>query len=120
MKNRLTTLGLLVLSIVLWYAVSIAGLPDSHSDMVWKLLHAPRLSAAVVVGLCFGLAGALLQMITQNPLASPSVLGVTSGGQLGWLSILMLSDSWRPPIFVGVLAGCLFGAFITLLVAGGR
>lgn len=120
MRTLPTSIGLLGFSILLWYVISIARLPDNYLGDLWGLLHAPRLSAAIIAGLCFGLAGALLQVITRNPLASPSVLGVTSGGQMGWLLSLMLSADWRPPIFVGVLVGCLLGASITLLVAGGR
>lgn len=43
---------------------------------------APRLAMAITIGLGLGLAGAVLQQVLGNPLASPSTLGVESGAQL--------------------------------------
>lgn len=48
------------------------------SLIVWEL-RIPRTVVGVVVGACFGVAGALIQALTRNPLADPGILGVNAG-----------------------------------------
>lgn len=61
--------------------------------IVWTL-RLPRICLAVLAGMALGLAGALLQRVTRNPMAAPSVLGVTDGAALGVVSFLWIfSDS---------------------------
>lgn len=45
------------------------------------ILHSriPRTAAGLLVGLAFGVAGALIQSFTRNPLADPGILGVNAG-----------------------------------------
>ena len=59
-----------------------------HRQIVWEL-RVPRMLIALVAGAMLGLAGAILQVILRNPLASPSLTGVSAGGVLAvvfWLS----------------------------------
>jgi iron complex transport system permease protein len=50
-----------------------------------------RTLTAMGVGACLAVAGALLQGVFRNPLASPSLIGVTAGASLGaWIAILAL------------------------------
>lgn len=49
----------------------------------------PRALTALVVGAALGLAGALTQSILHNPLASPDVLGITSGASVGALAVIV-------------------------------
>ncbi|NOK63896.1 MAG: iron ABC transporter permease [Chloroflexi bacterium AL-W] len=61
---------------------------DLHRQVVWEL-RLPRALVALVAGAMLGLSGALLQTITRNPLAEPSLTGVSTGGVLfivAWLS----------------------------------
>lgn len=46
-------------------------------------LRLPRTFVAILVGANLGLAGMILQAITRNPLASPSILGINQGAALG-------------------------------------
>ncbi len=72
----------------------------------WRL---PRALAALGVGAILGIAGALFQTVTRNPLASPDILGLSSGAFTGMLAALVLvSSSW--PVLVG---GSLIGALAT-------
>ncbi|KAM9866590.1 Ferric enterobactin transport system permease protein FepD [Leucobacter aridicollis] len=48
------------------------------SSIVWTL-RAPRTLVGIVAGAAFGVAGALIQAITRNPLADPGILGVNAG-----------------------------------------
>lgn len=52
-----------------------------HRYIVWDL-RIPRTVAAVVVGIALGIAGALMQAYTRNPLADPGILGVNAGAAL--------------------------------------
>ena len=53
------------------------------------LLHAlvvreriPRTIFSIMAGACLGVSGALMQSITRNPIADPSILGVNTGASL--------------------------------------
>ncbi|MEI4486741.1 Fe(3+)-hydroxamate ABC transporter permease FhuB [Frigidibacter sp. MR17.14] len=48
----------------------------------------PRLIAAAAAGGALALAGAILQRLTANPLASPEVLGVSGGAALGFAAVV--------------------------------
>ncbi|GGB05572.1 Fe3+-hydroxamate ABC transporter permease FhuB [Brucella endophytica] len=71
----------------------------------------PRVFAAVLAGCMLSLAGAMLQRLLNNPMASPEVLGVSSGAMLGMiLTVIFLpatGNQWH-------LAGAAGGAFLTL------
>ncbi len=56
-------------------------LPDA---LQWSLRW-PRLLAAMAAGLGLAMAGCVLQRLMQNPLASPDLLGISSGASLGLL-----------------------------------
>ncbi|MFP7364856.1 iron chelate uptake ABC transporter family permease subunit [Corynebacterium callunae] len=48
------------------------------SVIVWSL-RIPRTVVGILVGAAFGVAGALIQALTRNPLADPGILGVNAG-----------------------------------------
>jgi len=53
-------------------------------------LRLPRASAGLAVGLCLGMAGALTQTFSRNPLATPDILGVTAGASAGAVSAIVI------------------------------
>ncbi|MFA9440016.1 FecCD family ABC transporter permease [Uliginosibacterium sp. sgz301328] len=60
-----------------------------QSDILW-LLRFPRAMAAFGVGAALALGGAVIQLVTRNPLGEPHVLGITGGASVGALAALML------------------------------
>lgn len=62
---------------VVWQAVISPQDLDEHY-VIWDL-RIPRTVVAVTVGAALGIAGALIQALTRNPLADPGILGVSSG-----------------------------------------
>ena len=63
-----------------------------------KTLRLPRVLMGLLAGLCFGMAGNTFQKLLRNPLASPDIIGVTSGASvaavfailvLGWSGALV-------------------------------
>ncbi|WP_240197554.1 FecCD family ABC transporter permease [Nonomuraea lactucae] len=75
--------------------------PDGSNDhTVVRELRVPRTLLGIGVGAALGLAGALMQSLTRNPLADPGLLGVNEGAALGVtvaLGLLGLSD---PAVYV--------------------
>ena len=51
----------------------------TENDVVIRALRVPRTVLGVLVGIALGLAGALVQGFTRNPLGDPGLLGVNAG-----------------------------------------
>jgi len=62
---------------------TLLGQGDRTEQLVVFTLRLPRILAAVFVGAAFGLSGAIFQAVLRNPLASPDILGVSTGASLG-------------------------------------
>jgi heme transport system permease protein len=108
------------------------GAPLEGADQTILGLRALRAATALFVGGSLGLSGALLQGLFRNALASPGVLGVTSGASLGASLALAAIGGFGPglvleggpalaPLFVtgGALLGALAVLLLLVLVAGG-
>ncbi|MEO0869662.1 MAG: iron ABC transporter permease [Cyanobacteria bacterium J06642_11] len=80
----------------LWAALLKQG-SAMHQTIVWDL-RLPRVIAAIIVGSALGMAGALLQGMLRNGLASPFLLGISSGAGLAAVLIVGLQvwDIWLP------------------------
>ncbi|MEM8614467.1 MAG: iron chelate uptake ABC transporter family permease subunit, partial [Cyanobacteria bacterium P01_H01_bin.105] len=72
----------------LWTALLQEGSPINQA-IVWEL-RLPRVLAAIVVGSALGMSGALLQGMLRNGLASPFLLGISSGAGLAAVLIVGL------------------------------
>lgn len=61
--------------------------PDLRDDqhLIVSLLRMPRTVVAILAGMALGVAGALMQAVTRNPLAEPGLLGVNAGAALAVL-----------------------------------
>ncbi|TPW75057.1 iron ABC transporter permease [Schumannella soli] len=79
----------------------------------------PRLLAGVAVGVALGVAGALLQSVTRNPLASPDTLAVTAGSYFAVSAVAAFGIS-IPLWASGAVAfiGGLLAAAVVLSIAG--
>ena len=78
-------------------------------SIVW-LLRLPRVLLAFIAGGCLAMSGTVTQSVLRNPLASPYILGVSSGASLG-AGIVIISGVSLPLIsaFTLPLAGFAFG-----------
>jgi ferric hydroxamate transport system permease protein len=95
----------------------IANLTQIEALAYW---HVPHLAAALAAGVMLGLAGTLIQRMTGNPIASPDLIGVSSGGALGIIAAVFLSSAPGPlTLFLSCLAGAL-GTLAMLLWFGRR
>lgn len=80
----------------------------------------PRTLTAILTGIALPLSGWVLQEFFRNPLAGPSILGVTSSAGLGVAIVIVLGTSLGLGSFVfepGLLIfGALIGAFLAMLI----
>lgn len=87
--------------------------PSNGQHIIVRTLRMPRVIVALVVGASFAVSGALMQAITRNPMASPSILGINAGAALG-LAIAMVvlpSASFNETVlfsFAGAAVASLF------------
>lgn len=73
----------------------------------------PRVTAAAMAGACLALAGALVQNVTRNPMADPSILGFSSSAGLGAVAVIVtMTAPTFTHLFLGGLAGVLVAALI--------
>lgn len=78
------TLGPSGLSLsALWHALLNADTADAGTRVIVWDLRLPFALMAIMVGMALGLAGAEMQTILNNPLASPFTLGVSSAASFG-------------------------------------
>lgn len=83
-------------------------------------LRLPRMLAGLLVGLAFGFAGSTFQTMLRNPLASPDIIGVTSGSSVAAVfCILVLQISGFIVSFAAVISGLLVASIIYFLSRGG-
>ncbi len=79
---------------------------DAQSFSDFLPMRLPRLIAAASAGAALATAGALLQRLTGNPLASPEVLGVSGGAALGFAAVVYLSTAATGPmLYAGTMTG---------------
>ena len=103
-KLSIIVIILISFSSIFWYV-------DLNNYSLLKeiiYLRVPRLAASILVGSILAICGCLIQNITHNPLAEPSILGISSSSSLFSVIFIMLGFS---PVIGGVI-----GALLGLLV----
>ncbi len=89
-------------------------------------IRLPRMLCGMLVGICFGVAGNTFQTMLRNPLASPDIIGITSGcSVMAVYSILVLGLSGTIVSVLALICGLLISFIIYLLsrkngFSGGR
>ncbi|MBW1604632.1 iron ABC transporter permease [Streptomyces sp. JJ66] len=94
------------------------GGTDTAQLVVWEL-RLPRAVVGLLVGGSLGLAGAILQGIARNPLASPDILGITAGAGVGAVSVIVFGGAYGSVSGVmadiGVPGAAVLGALLAAL-----
>lgn len=105
-------------------AMDLLGLITGNGDQaalnVLTASRLPRMLAGLTVGLALGVAGALLQSLARNTLASPDTLGVNAGAHFAVVLAAVLGLS-LPTLWAGALAtaGGLAAAGLVLVISAG-
>lgn len=92
----------------------ISDISNSTQNIVW-FLRTPRVLLGVLVGICLSVSGVAMQAFTKNPLASPYVLGISSGASCG----AVLAMTTGALSFLGEYAtslGAFGGAMLSILI----
>ena len=143
MKNRRITIGILgiiVLGIVLFLLNLFVGsvmvpfedifkvLLEDNADKTLSVIifnyRLPQALTALLAGAALAVAGLLMQTLFRNPLADPSMLGISSGASLGVGIVILLTGAisgaavssfgWWSTI--GVSLAAFIGAVLVLFV----
>ena len=139
MKNRIALLPLLSVCLVLLFGLSLVygavSIPlrevidilcgkgsssPAWEHIVWQA-RLPQAVTALFAGASLAVSGLLLQTLFRNPLAGPSILGISDGANLGVAAVLLywggsISQVSDFPItgYVAVILAALLGAFAIL------
>lgn len=88
---------------------------EGFSHVILADLRLPRTLVAALVGMCLSLSGAIMQGITRNPMASPSILGVNNGAALVTLILFV----FYPTAYYITPIAAICGALLTTLLIYG-
>jgi iron complex transport system permease protein len=94
--------------------------PDSVTWLIITRIRLPRVLMGLLVGCSLAVAGATMQGLFRNPLASPYVLGIASGASTGASLIVMLGLGNAFFLPVGAFVGGLVAAGTVYILAQGR
>ena len=116
---------LLLLAVLVWsvitgqYPLTLKSLlsGDTMSIMVFKRLRLPRALMGVIGGFGLSISGYIYQLIFKNPLASPDIVGVSSGASAGAALAIVAVSASVPVISISAFIGAVTALIITLLTA---
>jgi iron complex transport system permease protein len=102
---------------------TLLGAGTRAQNLIVLELRLPRVVGGLLVGAALGLAGALTQTFARNPLATPDIIGVTSGASLGAVSAIVLAGGGYSVaaglLSLGLPAVAAIGALATAAVVYG-
>ncbi|KPI21071.1 ABC-type transporter, integral membrane subunit [Actinobacteria bacterium OK074] len=96
---------------------TFAGNGPPGAGFVVLDLRLPRALVAVLVGFAMGMAGAVFQSLTRNPLGSPDITGFGNGASAGALAAIILFDAGTAQTAVGAVCGGFATATAVYLLA---
>jgi iron complex transport system permease protein len=97
-------------AVEVWHALTGSD-ADEISRLIVYELRIPMACCALLSGMALSIAGLLLQTTFNNPLAGPSILGVSTGASLG-VAIMMLLLGGGAAVGIGHYAGAMTGALV--------
>jgi iron complex transport system permease protein len=122
----LSVIQVLLLIVVLVWSVITGQYPltlksllsgDTMSIMVFKRLRLPRALMGVIGGFGLSISGYIYQLIFKNPLASPDIVGISSGASAGAALAIVAVSASVPVISISAFIGAVTALIITLLTA---
>lgn len=89
----------------------------SKEQLIISTLRLPRTLIGVFVGASLAVAGALMQAMTRNPLASPQIFGVNAGASLFVVASIVILPASAYSSVVFAFAGAAAGGAIVYMIA---
>jgi len=91
-----------------------------QDGMILSAIRLPRVILAGLVGVCLASCGTAMQGLFRNPLADPSLIGVSSGASAGASFVIVFGGVWlQSSSFFGlslVAGGAFLGGFLAVLL----
>ncbi len=78
-------------------------------------LRLPRMLSGLLVGVAFGMAGSTFQTMLRNPLASPDIIGITSGSSVAAVFCILVLKTRGSIVSISAV---LMGLMVTMLIYG--
>jgi len=110
---RGTSLPVPVLSIRYVYPIQF-DVPAT-SETIVRQIRLPRIVLGATVGFALAAAGTVMQGFFRNPLADPSIIGVSSGAALGAVAAIVFAATLPLPVMAFI--GALLAAFAVYAIA---
>jgi iron complex transport system permease protein len=96
---------------------ALFGGGDPAGQFIVETLRLPRVVTALLVGGAFGIAGAIFQSISRNPLGSPDMIGFTFGSVTGAVLVILVIDGTTSQVAMGAIGGGLVTAVLIYVLA---
>lgn len=105
-----------------WAILTGRGMADSAESFIILSSRLPQAATAALAGAALAVAGLTLQTAFRNPLAGPSILGISSGAGLGVALVMLLFGgtlslggmAWGG--YAAIVAGAIGGSFAILAI----
>lgn len=136
-KKYLIAIFLLILVISVFFNITIGAFSISISEVIASLLNPsknqiyyqvisdiriPRVVLGVLIGVAFGISGAMMQTLFKNNLADPGLIGVSAGASAGVVIFMLLGKFLPAVLYSGFLSylslpfSAFLGAVLTIFV----
>ena len=89
----------------------------SINHLIIRSIRIPRVIGAIFAGVGLSISGVLLQIVMNNSLAAPNIIGVNSGAGLFVLCILVFYPNHYNTIPFAAFFGALIAAFLVYIIA---
>lgn len=123
---RVFIIALVVLLVGILFSIKLGAIPLSWSELYHVLsgsdssklgqiimtIRLPRILVGFLAGMNLALAGVILQGILRNPLADPGIIGITSGGALAAMIIMILLPTYVMLVPIGAFIGALAASLL--------
>lgn len=87
------TIGLTLPAVGQGLADMLTGEPGNQNALIVGQIRLPRVLLAALMGATLAISGAAMQGLFRNPLADPSLIGVTAGASLGAALVIVLGGN---------------------------
>ena len=94
--------------------------PDGINGQIIFNIRLPRILLGALVGGSLAAAGTILQGVMRNPLASPGIIGVSAGGGLGGILVMLVLPQFGYLLVPAAFGGALVTAVLVYLLAWKR